>query len=105
MNQPDWKIVFTKQAIKDREIAYQNGFQEKILSLFGILKKNPFETYPPYEKLIGDLSGAFSRRINHQHRLVYSVYPEQNIVKVVSAYESIINNNTSVIQLRQVPFY
>ena len=87
MSPNSWKIVFTKQAMKDQELAFQNGFREKILALIAVLRNNPFDTYPPYEKLIGDLSGVFSRRINHQHRLVYSVYPEQKIVKVISLWE------------------
>ena len=87
MNPSKWKLVLTKQAEKDREIAYQNGFEEKIQALFTVLKSNPYENYPPYEKLIGDLSGAFSRRISHQHRLVYSVYPKQKIIKIISLWE------------------
>jgi len=87
MSQSDWKIVLTKQADKDLRIAIQNGFREKVLSLFKILAKNPFELYPSYEKLTGNLSGAYSRRVNHQHRLVYSVHSEQKIVKIISLWE------------------
>jgi Txe/YoeB family toxin of toxin-antitoxin system len=82
----EWKIVYTRQALKDRSKAYEAGFREKIEPLLTILRKNPFEKYPPFEKLIGDLSGAYSRRINHQHRLVYQVYEKEHIVKIISLW-------------------
>jgi len=81
-----WKIVYTKDALKDREIAYGTGYKEKIDELIKVLKENPFSKYPPYEKLVGDLAGAYSRRINIQHRLVYMVYKEQKIVKIISMW-------------------
>lgn len=87
MTEPIWKIVYTKQALKDREHAFENGFQDKIVNLLVILRNNPFEPYPPYEKLIGELHGAYSRRINHQHRFVYTVYEDKKIIKVVSLWE------------------
>ena len=79
----NWPVVFTKQAQKDaRKIAASN-LRPQAQRLLGILAKNPFQNPPPYEKLVGDLAGAFSRRINIQHRLVYQVYAEQRTVKVI----------------------
>ena len=82
----EWKIVYTSDALKDKKKADEAGFGEKINRLLAILKLDPFNSYPPYEKLIGDLSGAYSRRINRQHRLVYSVYKEEKIVKIISVW-------------------
>lgn len=81
-----WKIVYTKDALKDKRIAYEAGFKDKIEPLLEVLKDNPFKNYPPYEKLLGDLAGAYSRRINVQHRLVYSVYKEERTVKIISMW-------------------
>lgn len=81
-----WKIVYTQDALKDKKKAFEAGFKNKVISLLEILKENPFTTYPPYEKLIGDYKGAYSRRINRQHRLVYSVYKEEKIVKIISMW-------------------
>ncbi len=78
-----WKIVYTKQAQKDARKIAQAGLEKKVESLLEILKANPFQNPPSYEKLVGDLSGAYSRRINIQHRLVYQVFEEQEIVKVI----------------------
>lgn len=78
-----YKLVYTKQAKKDARKAASSGLKPKIESLLGLLKENPFEEYPPYEKLVGNLEGAYSRRINIQHRLVYQVYEEEKIVKVI----------------------
>ena len=78
-----WSIVFTKQAQKDaRKIAASN-LKSQAIRLLDILTHNPFQNPPPYEKLVGDLSGAFSRRINIQHRLVYQVYAEEQTIKVI----------------------
>lgn len=85
MNVP-WKIVYTPDALKDKRKAYESGFKEKIEKLLAILKDDPFAAYPPYEKLIGDMSGAYSRRINRQHRLVYTVYSNERIVKIISMW-------------------
>jgi Txe/YoeB family toxin of toxin-antitoxin system len=79
----NWRIVFTKQAQRDVKKIVASGLRTKTESLFEILAKNPFQTPPPYEKLIGDLLGAYSRRINIQHRLVYQVYRKQRIAKVI----------------------
>ena len=78
-----WKLVYTKQAQKDAKKVSSSGLKNKASSLLEILKENPFQTPPPYEKLIGDLTGAYSRRINIQHRLVYEVIPEKKIVKII----------------------
>jgi Txe/YoeB family toxin of toxin-antitoxin system len=86
MKHEHWKIVYTKQGLKDKKTAYQAGFSDKIKSLLDILRQNPFESYPPFEKLLGDLHGAYSRRINRQHRLVYTVHQEERTVKVISTW-------------------
>lgn len=78
-----YKLVYTKQAKKDARKAASSGLKPKIEELLGIIKENPFEEYPPYEKLVGNLEGAYSRRINIQHRLVYQVFEEEKIVKVI----------------------
>jgi len=78
-----YRIVYTKQAQKDARRAASSGLKPKIQDLLEILKKNPFEEYPPFEKLVGNLEGAYSRRINIQHRLVYQVLEEEKIVKVI----------------------
>lgn len=76
-----WAVVFTKQAQKDAQKLA--NLKAKVQELLTVIKDNPFQNPPPYEKLVGDLSGAYSRRINIQHRLVYEVLPEQQIVKVL----------------------
>ena len=78
-----WQIVFTKQAQKDAKQLAAAGLRHKAEELLNILRQNPFQTPPSYEKLIGDLSGAYSRRINIQHRLVYQVYEDKSIVRVL----------------------
>ena len=79
-----WQVIYTKDALKDIEKAFGAGFKRKILSLIELLRDYPFSRYPAYEKLVGDLSGLYSRRINHKHRLVYSVDTERAIVKIIS---------------------
>jgi len=79
----NYKLVYTKQAKKDARKAASSGLKPKIEELLDIIKENPFEEYPPYEKLVGNLEGACSRRINIQHRLVYQVLEEKKIVKVI----------------------
>jgi len=81
-----WKILYTKQGLKYKQKAIENGFGQQIVKLLELVKENPFSNYPPYEKLIGDLIGAYSRRINRQHRFVYQVYSEEYIVKVISMW-------------------
>ena len=78
-----WRIVYTRQAHKDAKKIATAGLKPKAEKLLEILSKNPFQTPPPFEKLIGDLSGASSRRINIQHRLVYHVLEEIRTVKVI----------------------
>ena len=79
----NYKLVYTKQAKKDAKKAASSGLKSKIKDLLEIIKKDPFEEYPPYEKLVGNLEGAYSRRINIQHRLVYQVYEKEKVVKVI----------------------
>jgi Txe/YoeB family toxin of toxin-antitoxin system len=81
-----WQIRYTKDALKDKRKAYEAGLADKIEQLLGIVTENPFEPYPPFEKLVGDLSGAYSRRINHRHRFVYSIYSDERIVKIISLW-------------------
>jgi len=78
-----WQVVFTKQAQKDAKKLSAAGLRPKAEKLIEILRENPFETHPPYEKLLGDLVGAYSRRINIQHRLVYQVIEFKKTVKVI----------------------
>jgi Txe/YoeB family toxin of toxin-antitoxin system len=78
-----WQLVFTKQAQKDAKKLAGAGLRRKAEELLGIVAENPFQAPPPFEKLVGDLAGAYSRRINIQHRLIYQVLKEENIVKVL----------------------
>jgi Txe/YoeB family toxin of toxin-antitoxin system len=78
-----YKIVYTKQAIKDIKKIQASKFEKKVKELLEILKLNPFQTPPRYEKLIGDLQGAYSRRINIQHRLVYQVFEIEKTIKII----------------------
>lgn len=78
-----WRIVYTKQAQQDAKKLKSTGLKEKAQGILNILKNDPFQNPPPYEKLLGDLSGAYSRRINIQHRIVYQVIKEIKIVKVI----------------------
>jgi toxin YoeB len=78
-----WKIVYTTQARKDAKKLQAAGLRAKAEVLLGVLQSNPYRNPPPYEKLLGDLAGAYSRRINIQHRLVYQIIPEIRTVKVI----------------------
>lgn len=78
-----YKIVYTKQAQKDARKAASSGLRTNIEELLEIIKENPFKEYPPFEKLVGNLEGAYSRRINIQHRLIYQVIEEEMVVKVI----------------------
>lgn len=78
-----WEMVYAKHAQKDAQKLAANGLKSKAQELLAIIKVNPFQNPPPYEKLVGDLSGAYSRRINIQHRLVYEILQEEKIVKVL----------------------
>jgi len=79
----NWDLVYTQQAKKDAKKLSASGLKSKAQKLLEILQKDPFQTPPPYEKLVGDLAGAYSRRINIQHRLVYQVYKKERIIKVI----------------------
>ena len=79
----EWRLVYTKQAQKDAQRLASSGLRPQAEAILEILASNPFQTPPPYEKLVGDLRGAYSRRINIQHRLVYQVLREPRIVKVL----------------------
>jgi len=78
-----WRLVFTRQAQKDAKKLTSSGLKSKAQQLLAILAENPLQRPPPFEKLVGDLAGAYSRRINIQHRLVYQVLEEDHIVKVL----------------------
>lgn len=78
-----WKIVFTKAAQKDAKKIKRTGLKPAVEDILSIIEKNPFQKPPPYEKLVGDLTGAYSRRINIQHRLVYQVLKDEKIVKII----------------------
>jgi len=78
-----WSIIFTRQAKKDARKLKAANLKEKAYDLLAILSENPFQNPPPFEKLVGDLSGAYSRRINIQHRLVYQVLEQEKTVKVL----------------------
>ena len=78
-----WELYFTTQAQKDAKRISRSNLREPVEVLLAILKKNPFQNPPPYEKLVGDLSGAYSRRISVQHRLIYQVLKKQRTVKII----------------------
>ncbi len=78
-----WQLVFTKQALKDAKKIKAAGLKSKVEELFDILQNNPFQNPPRFEKLVGDLVGAYSRRINIQHRLVYQILMEAKTVKII----------------------
>jgi len=78
-----WELVFTKHAQKDAQKLAASGLKAKAQELLAVMTENPFHNPPPYEKLVGDLAGAYSRRINIQHRLVYQVLEKERLVKVL----------------------
>ena len=78
-----WRLVFTKQAQKDAQKIASSGLKQQVENLLSILASNPFQTPPAFEKLAGDLKGAYSRRISVKHRLVYEVHEDERTVKVV----------------------
>jgi Txe/YoeB family toxin of toxin-antitoxin system len=78
-----WQVVFTRQAQKDARKLASSHLRPHAEKLLALLAENPFANPPPYEKLVGDLAGAYSRRINLQHRLVYQVFQEEKVVKVI----------------------
>lgn len=79
----NWTLVFTKQAQKDAKKLRASGLKPQAERLLDLLAKDPFQNPPPFEKLVGDLTGAYSRRINIQHRLVYQVLDDMKTVKVI----------------------
>ena len=81
-----YSVVYTKSAIKDIPKLKSSNLSKKALLLIELIKNNPYQNPPPYEKLIGDMQGLYSRRINIQHRLVYQVYEEEKIVKIISIW-------------------
>ncbi len=78
-----YQLVYVKQALKDADKIKKSNLKKNVERLLSILSKDPFQNPPPYEKLIGDLEGAYSRRINIQHRLVYQIYEEERVVKII----------------------
>lgn len=81
-----YNIVYTKSAIKDIPKLKSANLSKKALSLIDLIKNNPYQNPPPYEKLIGDMQGLYSRRINIQHRLVYQIYENKKIIKIISLW-------------------
>jgi len=78
-----WHVVYSKHAQKDAKKLALAGLKDKALDLLAVLAADPFQNPPPYEKLVGDLAGTYSRRINIQHRLVYEVFAKERIVRVL----------------------
>lgn len=81
-----YSIVYTKTALKDIPKLKSAHLDDKAKSLIDVIRVNPFQKPPPYEKLVGDLNGAYSRRINVQHRLVYEVYEQEQKIKIISLW-------------------
>ncbi len=78
-----WKLIYTKQAQKDAKKISAANLKDKTIEVLNVLEENPFKSPPPYEKLVGDLAGAYSRRINIQNRVVYQIYEKEHIVKII----------------------
>jgi Txe/YoeB family toxin of toxin-antitoxin system len=78
-----WRLVYTKQAQKDAKKIAASGLKAKAETIIQILRDNPYRNPPPYEKLVGDLAGAFSRRVNIHHRLIYQVMNDEKVVKII----------------------
>jgi len=78
-----WEVVYAKQAIKDAKKLAASGLKAKAQGLLAVLANDPFQNPPPFEKLVGDLAGAYSRRINIQHRIVYEIFTKDRIVRVL----------------------
>jgi toxin-antitoxin system, toxin component, Txe/YoeB family len=81
-----WQLLYTKHAQKDAKKLAASGLKEKAVNLLKVLEENPYQNPPPYEKLVGDLAGAYSRRINIQHRIVYEVLEQEHIVKILQLW-------------------
>lgn len=82
----NYKIVYVKRVLKDIPKLKENGLSDKVQKLIELIKVNPYQNPPPYEKLVGNLQGAYSRRINLQHRLVYQVYEKEKTIKILSIW-------------------
>ena len=78
-----WQVVYSKHAQKDAKKLEAAGLKNNAIELLAVLAADPFQNPPPYENLVGDLAGAYSRRINIQHRLVYEVFPKERVVRVL----------------------
>ena len=78
-----WALVYAKHALKDAKKLAASGLKTKAQELFEMIARDPFQTPPPFEKLVGDLAGAYSRRINIQHRIVYEVFVEEKVVRIL----------------------
>ena len=78
-----WKVIYTRHALKDAKKISQSNLKKKTIELISLLEQDPFQNPPQFEKLVGDLEGAYSRRINIQHRLVYQVLTEERVVKIL----------------------
>ena len=78
-----WKIYYAKQAKRDAKKLASSGLKNKAMELLSVIQEDPYQNPPPYEKLVGDLSGAYSRRINIQHRIVYQVLEEEKAIKIL----------------------
>ncbi len=81
-----WKLLFTKVALEDLQKIAEKGLKSKVKKLFDILGNDPYQIPPSYEKLRGDLSGLYSRRINIKHRLVYQIYENDKVIKIIRAW-------------------
>ncbi len=78
-----YKLYYTKQAQKDAKKIAAAGLKNQVIKILDILETRPFSKYPPFEKLLGDLSGSYSRRINLQHRLIYQIYEKEKAIKII----------------------
>ena len=81
-----WRLVYTKQALKDAKKIAASGLKNKVQPLLALLEKDPLRTPPPFQKLVGDLAGLYSRRINIQHRIVYQVYRREKVIKIIQMW-------------------
>mgnify|MGYP000558602632 FL=1 len=79
----NWRLVYTKQAQRDAKQISREGLKEKVIELLEILEKDPYQMPPSFEKLLGDLKGAYSRRINIHHRLVYQILSKEKTIKII----------------------
>ncbi|MDX8398600.1 MAG: Txe/YoeB family addiction module toxin [Mariprofundaceae bacterium] len=79
----NWHLIYTKKAQKDARLLAESALKKKAEGLLAMIEHNPHQTLPAYEKLIGDLSGAYSRRINIQHQLIYQVYEHEKVIKII----------------------